>query len=185
MVEKIIGTNIKIQRQKKGITLRNLAKSIDVSPSFLSQVETGKAVPSLLSLKKIADALHTTIGMLVGEDQNFYDHNAILKKEDRILLDNIGHRIKIELLAVQDVNKQMQPYIIDLNKNGDTGTFGQHSGQEAGFVLKGVVEIYYNNRTYILNVGDAFYINSNIPHHLKNINDKESQVLIVASVPRF
>ncbi|NOY07502.1 MAG: helix-turn-helix domain-containing protein [Spirochaetes bacterium] len=185
MIEKILALNIKMQRKKNGITMRSLAKLIDVSPSFLSQVEAGKAIPSLLTLKRLADALNTTIGKLVGEDKEVEDHNPIIRKGNRILIDNIGRKIKIELLAVQNTNNEIQPYIINFDKNSDTGMFGTHKGQETGLVLKGVLELYYNNKTYVLNEGDSFYVTSTVPHHLRNINEGASRVLIVSSVPRF
>ena len=179
-----VGSNIKIYREKIGMTLRELASKVNVTASFLSQVETGKALPSLATLKKLADALHQTIGIIVGEDESIMDFNPIVKKEKRITLENIGHGIKIELLATQDINNQMQPYIITLDINGDT-EINQHSGQESGLVLAGSIELFFNKNKYILGVGDNFYINANISHHLKNIFNVESQVLIVATPPLF
>ena len=71
---KIIGVNIKKLREEQGLTLRALAKKIEISASFLSQVESGKASPSLSTLKSISDALATTIGNLIGESQKLEDN---------------------------------------------------------------------------------------------------------------
>lgn len=180
-----VGSNIRIEREKRRIKLRELAKDINISASFLSQVETGKALPSLATLKKIADELHTSIGTLVGENENSNTDNPILRKEERILIDKMGRGINIELLAAKNINNQMQPYIIGFDTNGDSGAFSQHSGQEAGYVLKGSIELNYNKKKYILNAGDTFYINANISHHLKNIFNGESQLLIAATPPLF
>ena len=65
-----IGFRVKLQREKNEMSLRELAKKVGLSASFLSQVEGEKVFPSLQSLKKIADALHTTIGELIGETGN-------------------------------------------------------------------------------------------------------------------
>lgn len=179
------GSNIRIEREKSQITLRELEKKINISASFLSQVETGRASPSLATLKKIADALHTSIGTLVGENENSNTGNPILRKEERILIDKMGRGINIELLAARNINNQMQPYTIDFDKNGDSGAVSQHSGQEVGYVLKGSIELNYNKIKYVLNVGDTFYINANISHHLKNVFNGASQLLIVATPPLF
>jgi transcriptional regulator with XRE-family HTH domain len=53
-----IGTEIKKRRKKVDLTLKALAGKIGVTGSFLSQIEKGKAAPSLATLKKIADALN-------------------------------------------------------------------------------------------------------------------------------
>lgn len=60
-----IGFRIKIYRKKNKISLKDLAQKVGLSASFLSQVESEKTYPSLQSLKKIADALHTTIGDII------------------------------------------------------------------------------------------------------------------------
>ena len=65
---KLMGVNIKRLREVKKISLRELARRLKVSPSFLSQIETGKASPSISTLKDIADQLNTTIGRLFGEE---------------------------------------------------------------------------------------------------------------------
>ena len=66
----IIGKNIKTARLKKGITQEELANIIDGSISFISEIETGSAGPSLSKIIKIAKALDTTVDCLLGEIQN-------------------------------------------------------------------------------------------------------------------
>jgi transcriptional regulator with XRE-family HTH domain len=78
---KIIGVNIKKLREVKGISLRELAKRLQVSASFISQIETNKAYPSLVTLKSIADALGTTVGSLIGEDLNQNNFMIVREKE--------------------------------------------------------------------------------------------------------
>jgi len=85
---KIVGANIKRVREEKGITLRELAKQLDVSASFLSQVETGKAFPSLSSLKNLANSLQVTVGGLMGEDSKITD--PVVKKNQRKALKQMG-----------------------------------------------------------------------------------------------
>ena len=48
-----LGSNIKKFRNIKKLSLKDLAEEIDVSPSMLSQIESGKANPSLNTLKLI------------------------------------------------------------------------------------------------------------------------------------
>jgi len=90
----LIGVNIKRLREEKNITLRELAEKLHVSASFISQVETGKATPSLSSLKNIADALQTTIGSLAGENEKAVS-SPVTKEEERVALKQIGKGIKM------------------------------------------------------------------------------------------
>jgi len=102
---KIVGANIKRVREEKGITLRELAKQLDVSASFLSQVETGKAFPSLSSLKNLANSLQVTVGGLMGEDSKITD--PVVKKNQRKALKQMGKGEKIPTLNI-DVGEMVR-----------------------------------------------------------------------------
>ncbi|UCD71905.1 MAG: ATP-binding protein [Syntrophobacterales bacterium] len=52
----------------RGISLRNLAKKVGVSPSFISQVEQNKCQPSLNTLRKISEALDITTTYLLESE---------------------------------------------------------------------------------------------------------------------
>ncbi|PKL11344.1 MAG: MerR family transcriptional regulator, partial [Spirochaetae bacterium HGW-Spirochaetae-8] len=60
MDENLIGLRIKKHRLIEGITLKELASRCNVTSSLLSQIEKGKASPSLSTLRKIAVELQTT-----------------------------------------------------------------------------------------------------------------------------
>ncbi len=57
----LIGQKLREVRQKKQISLRGLARQADISPSMLSQIETGKAYPSVRSIYSIAEALDVPV----------------------------------------------------------------------------------------------------------------------------
>lgn len=59
---------IRAIRQRKKLTLQALAKKAgNMSYTFLSNVETGKADPSLSTLRRLADALGVSASELVKE----------------------------------------------------------------------------------------------------------------------
>lgn len=53
------GRGLAALRKQKGLTQAALAARIDVSPQFLTAIETGKKAPSFDSIDQIADALET------------------------------------------------------------------------------------------------------------------------------
>ena len=56
-------------RQRKGFTLQALAKKAGrMSYTFLSNVETGKADPSLSTLRRLAKALDVSVSDLVKDE---------------------------------------------------------------------------------------------------------------------
>ena len=182
---KNVGVNIKRMRQDKGIKLRQIARQLNVSASFLSQVETGKASPSLSTLKNIADALSTTVGNLVGEGQTVAE-NPVVRSESRKYLQELGDGIKLYLLTSQDSNKQMEPLLFRLNEKATSGkgTY-RHFGQEFVLVLKGSIEISLNDITYVLRKGDSIYFNSSVPHSFRNTGKGEAEAVWVVTPPTF
>ena len=56
-----IGEKIAQNRKNKGLSIRDLAKLAEVTPSLLSQIERGLANPSVNSLKSIANALNVPL----------------------------------------------------------------------------------------------------------------------------
>ncbi len=56
-----IGAKLRAARLEKNLSLRQLASKAEVSASLLSQIENGKANPSVRSLYSIADALSLSV----------------------------------------------------------------------------------------------------------------------------
>jgi transcriptional regulator with XRE-family HTH domain len=58
---------IKAKRKVKGLTRSDLARAADVSPAYITQLETGERKnPSLDVLRKIAKALGVPVTELLG-----------------------------------------------------------------------------------------------------------------------
>ena len=62
-----IGVRLREARVKRGLSVRGLARVVDVSPSLISQIETGKSSPSVSTLYAITNALHISIEDVFGE----------------------------------------------------------------------------------------------------------------------
>ncbi|MCX6349927.1 MAG: response regulator [Candidatus Aureabacteria bacterium] len=62
-----IGENIRRQRNLKNMNSRELARMAGLSPSLLSQVESGKSAASLKTLYRLARALKVEMGEMVKD----------------------------------------------------------------------------------------------------------------------
>lgn len=77
-VESNINSNIKRYRKNIGMLPSELAKRINVSPAYITMLESGKKRnPSLEALIKISEVLEVTLDELVGNDA----HNKIKAKQ--------------------------------------------------------------------------------------------------------
>ena len=64
-----LGENIRQVRKKRKMSQQELARKIEVTSGFLSQIENGKNAPSLVTLKKLAGSLGVSVGYLMGEEE--------------------------------------------------------------------------------------------------------------------
>ena len=65
----MIGNRIRTCREALGLTQEQLAERVQVNTSYLSQIERGMKVPSLVVLQRIAAGLNTTLGELLVQDE--------------------------------------------------------------------------------------------------------------------
>jgi len=173
---------IKQQRKKVGITLRDLAAKVGVSASFLSQIEKDKTSLSLQSLIKIANALHTTIGHLIGETEVKTVNTPVIGEKDRKSFKRIGKGVELQFLSSMDRNHVMEPCLHKLEKGVKYGDPSfQHYGQELVLVLSGDIEIELNNDIYKMKKEDSIYFDSNMRHSFRNIGKKVAKFLCVSS----
>ena len=85
---KTIGSKIRERRKALGITQEYIAEQLDVNPSHISNIECGRANPSLTALIKIANTLHCSVDFFIkGEytcqlenEKNDAIEDMILKK---------------------------------------------------------------------------------------------------------
>lgn len=66
----LLGRHIREQRKEKRLTLEQLAEKLDVSTTFIGQIERAKGIPSLETLVKIANVLEVSIDSLLFGDLN-------------------------------------------------------------------------------------------------------------------
>lgn len=94
---KTFGERIRELRDEKDVSLRELAKKLDVSAAFLSDIELGRRYPSDKVLVKISEALGVT-----NEDLKSYDTRAPI--EDLKRLTNANPQYGFALRQVVDKN---------------------------------------------------------------------------------
>ena len=83
---KVIGMKIKERRQSLGITQEFIANQLDVNPSHISNIECGRANPSLTALVKIANILQCSVDYFISEEYNFKtNENRENSLDDKII----------------------------------------------------------------------------------------------------
>ena len=99
-----IGNRIRIKRKEMKLTQEKLSEFIDVSPSYISEIERGSSICSLQTISNIAITLNTNLDYLVfginntNSDTTFTEIlSSIPKKNQKLFVDlceNISHSLK-------------------------------------------------------------------------------------------
>ena len=90
------GEVLKARREALGLSLRTLAARVKFSASFLSQVETGQASPSIASLERIAGELGLTLASLFAASPG--SAGAVVRGDSREGFTSSWSRARLESL---------------------------------------------------------------------------------------
>ena len=182
---KRLGERVRRKREALHLKLNDLSNKVGISPSALSQIEKAKAFPSILTLKNIADCLHTTVGELIGENETLSNQPLIKDAEKKFVKENESGT-KLYLISHHDPLKQMETYMVEFGPDSDSdGLMTSHPGQEFCYVIKGRLEIHLDGKLYILEKGDSFYFNSNIEHKIINNKNGTTRIIWVVTPPNI
>lgn len=182
---KRLGERIRRKRESLHLKLNDLAGKVGISSSALSQIEKAKAFPSILTLKSIADCLHTTVGELIGENETLSKQPKIKYADKRFVKKN-DSGTKLYLLSHHDPLKQMETYLVEFAPGSDSkALMTSHPGQEFCYVLEGQLEFVLEGKPYQLEVDDSFYFNSNISHSVSNKSAHVSRIIWVVTPPNI
>jgi transcriptional regulator with XRE-family HTH domain len=182
IAERRIGERIKRLRLKKSMGLVDLGKHTGLSASFLSQLETGRVVPTLRNLARIA--------MVFNKDLSyFFEPEAhtlfrVHKKGDRVRMPQTGVEdpsYYFESLAYMVPDRHLDPYYAEFvpQKEPSETRPHVHPGYEFLFMLEGQLEIRHGDKQSIVEKGDAVYFDASTPHSYRCAGTIPAVALIV------
>lgn len=172
-----LGGAIRERRLANELTLVALAERSGLSQPFLSQVENGRATPSMDSLYRIATALGTTPQALFGEHGEPRVVPVAARADDPEVpaIDTAGESLRRVLLA-----GNAPFHVIELvGLATDFLEEWHHDGFEALYVLEGPVEVEIDGTLTELATGDFFSYPSNLPHRYRSTLGRRARVLLI------
>jgi len=185
-----VGEKIKQLREKKGLSLKEVADATGFSTALLSQMESHLVSPSLGSIIKLAKALEVRVGDFFGETEG--EPFAIVRKDERKTVsrfaskEGVSYGYSYESLGFEKKDRRMEPFIVTLEPATlKTSKTSAHEGEEFIFVLEGEMQVILGNHTDILYPGDSIYYDSNIPHRVQCHQDKVARILAVLYTANF
>jgi transcriptional regulator with XRE-family HTH domain len=182
IAEKRIGERIKYLRLKKSMGLVELGRHTGLSASFLSQLETGRVVPTLRNLARIAMVFSKDLSYFFDpEPQTLF---RVHRKKDRVRLPQTGAADPayfFESLGYHVPDRQLDPYFAEFlpKKEGREARAHQHFGCEFLYLLSGKLDVTHGEVTHHVEAGDAVYFDATSIHSYACAGDEPATALIV------
>lgn len=192
-----MGERLREARQARHLSLRALADRLGVSPSLISQIETGRANPSVSTLYAIASELDVSLDELLFNDRRSGEPSTgvasggaaapagamTLTAPVQRAVDRHGIRLASGVLW-ERLTTVSEPGVEFLKVTYEPGgassppdAFQRHPGHEWGFVMSGRLQVRIGFDEYVLEPGDSISINSTIPHRLATIGDEPVEAI--------
>lgn len=178
-----VGGRLRQLRKQYGLSQRELAKQAGVTNGTISQIELGRASPSVGSLKRILDCMGVSLATFFTLDLE--PAGEVFYPRDQ--LPNLGNsQIALYLVGARHPERKLSVLHEIYRPGADTGPERlSHDGEEAGVIVSGRIELTVGAETRLLGPGDAYYFESRIPHRFRNPGDTEAVVVSANTPPTF
>jgi len=186
-LEEDVGPRLRAHRERRGLSLRELARRLGVSPSAISQIETGRARPSVATLWAIVTELGMSLDDLFAHEAGASAEAGappaapeppptalpVVTEATREAL-QLATGVRWERMTA-DTDPDVDFIWVVYEAGGSSSpedSFIRHAGREYGLVLSGRLEVTVGFETRVLGPGDSISFDSTTPHRLRNTGDE-------------
>lgn len=178
-----MGERLRQARRGRGLSLRELSQRLGVSASLISQVETGRANPSVSTLYAIAAELDVSLDELLFEDRRASAPRTSAAAPSALerMFQSAASRKRIRLASgvtwdrltpTSEPDAEFLYVTYEVGGASSHDGFQRHPGHEWGYVIDGRLEVMIGFETIMLGPGDAISFDSKTPHRLTNSGDE-------------
>ena len=166
-----LGERLRACRKELKLTLQEVADGAGFSVGFISQIERGITVPSLVSLVSVCRVLKVEIGSFFQQPKV---STAVTRREHRPVygLGGIsGTAMTYERISASFPGNVLRSTIIH-EPPGFRSEPTSHEGEEIFYIVEGSLTIELDGEVMVLEVGDTAHFPSTRTHTTWNHTDK-------------
>ncbi|MFQ1062216.1 cupin domain-containing protein [Bordetella trematum] len=180
-----LGEEIKNLRRARGYSLQMLSDRCGKSIGYLSQLERGLTTPTIGAMQEIARALDVQISWFFpkGKPEDPTDSGIVVRYEQRRRLSFDSGAA--DYLLSPSLSGQLELLVCILEPGSDSGQAYCHRGEEAGVVIQGSLELWVEDKHFLLQPGDSFAFLSTQPHRYRNPGLVPTEVVWAITPPTY
>lgn len=187
-----IGKRLHSVRKRNGLSQRELASLSGLTNGAISLIEKNKTSPSVASLKSLLDAIPMSMSEFFssiegnGPEKYFYTAQEFTEIAPQInSLGDGAPQVSLRQLG-NAATHALQVLYETYPPGADTGEeMLSHTGEEAGVVIAGSIEVTVSDQISQLNPGDGYIFDSELPHRFRNTGNKPCVVVSACTPPTF
>lgn len=160
------------------MTLEAAARRADLSPAYLSRLETGRRQPSLPSLLALARIYGTTVSDLLGETAAERDPVVRADRAEAVTADGWTYR------QAGGSGRAMQALRVHVPHSAQRDLVRVHPGEEWIHVLDGRLRLVLGEAEHVLRPGDSAHFDSLTPHRIAAASPEGVDLLFVHTLLR-
>jgi transcriptional regulator with XRE-family HTH domain len=167
-----IGEKLRLQRERLGISGRELARRVGVSASLISAIELDRVMPSVQTLWALASALGVTMGDIFhGPASAVRVRPEPVETPETRAVVNLGAGVRWERLTqCRDPHIEFLYVVYEVGgASCDHDTLMTHGGNEYGYVISGRLGVRIGFDEYELSPGHSISYEASSPHRLWNV----------------
>jgi len=174
------GGLIKERRRQLNLTLESVAKTVELTKSFLSDIENDKTSPSVASLVRLCDALGLSIGDLFNSTIS-----TVVRADERPKVSFGGTGVSDSLLTASN-STRLQALWTEIEPLGTGGEklYSLRADEEFIHIVSGTLIVRMENESFELNAGDSMTFDPRLLHTFLNPSSTEKTVAIFVMTPR-
>jgi len=180
-----IGANIQRIRKEQDLTLDALAERSGVSKAMLSQIESDKVNPTVLTIWKIARGLEIELDAILKGGWEPARKFASTPSSDVVTLDTSAKGPHIKVFSPTSMAEDLEIYQLTFDPHTELVS-GPHAPRSEEFitVLSGAVKITAGEKEASLVAGDFINYHCDVDHTIRNDSDIEAQIHMVVRFHR-
>lgn len=177
---RLVGERIASLRDICDITEQELAERLGITTNEYQDMEHGKNDFAFSQLQTIASVLGVDITSLLTGDDPKLKCETLTRKGQGVLFKR-NEEFVYHHLASTFKNAKANPFYVVKKYEPEEkfGIYSRHEGEEFDYVLKGTLKLDLGGNIYELNPGDSIYYNSNTPHSMIAVGNKDCEMLAI------
>lgn len=189
-----LGSRLRAERERRKISLRELARRVNVSPSLVSQIERGLVMPSVGSLWLLTTELGLPMDELFSLPERTQtapespgkvppsppENGPVQRRDSRKKIRLAGGVLWERLTSQSDSEVEFLRVVYEVGAEScPAESLFRHGGSEYAYVLSGRLGLQIGFDSYELSAGDSVSFNAQMPHRLWAIGDEPAVAIWV------